>query len=186
MSFSRLFHCNGWSKRSWSGRFCVSQIHPSLFALPEKCIGIISKFFFLIFLKMFDRAFGARIFKKVHKKSIKNSCVFGARILSNYSDRYCHYIPVRDLSMPFTILVQPDYGLLKSDLSLIYGSYFWIYISGRTVKIAHFLKRSAPMGARCCLAECIPGPRPQGGPVMNSGLYLIFCLNCLMKSDCLH
>ena len=39
----------------------------------------------MIYLKMFDRAFGARIFLK---DSIKKSCAFGARILSNYSTSY--------------------------------------------------------------------------------------------------
>ena len=69
------------------------------FDFPEH----ISIFFcqdFMISLKIiFARAFGARIFKD----SLKSSCAFVARILSNYSYDVIYKVPV--LSMPLSILV---------------------------------------------------------------------------------
>ena len=38
----------------------------------------------------------------------------------------------------------------------------------------------------CTRSRASGRPRPQGGPVLNSGIYLIFCINCLMQSDCLY
>ena len=102
-------------------------------------------------------------------------------------------MPLLDLSMPLSILVhekesgakqgiQSDWRLVnltmvvKSDLACIFGSYFWIYISGRTEKIsgALFVKEYA-RGRKILSGQMHPW----------SCLHYMWCYVCLKKWPCL-